>query len=109
MEMNKLFQNKRFKFGFRFGMIFSFLIQIISFIIYAIDLYTFENPQGVNIDMIWSFGFPIPIFYGGFLSPNGFIWWRGIIANLLFAVIFSFVVGMLFKFVWEKFTAKKLR
>lgn len=37
------------------------------------------------------------------------IFWNGLYANLFVAVLFSFIVGLIFKFVWSKFQTNNLR
>lgn len=104
--MSKLLQNQNFRFGIILGVSLFLAVQLFSFAIYAVSIYTFENPPGMNIDMYWAFGLPYPIFYGQ-LSSGSFSW-RGILGNLLFAMVFSFTVGLIFRFIRGKLTAKKL-
>ncbi len=60
-------------------------------------------------DCVIRFGFPF-YFYekGGFISIKQFIW-SGFFVDFGIAIIFSFAFGLIFKFVWEKLTMKKLR
>ena len=37
------------------------------------------------------------------------IYWLGMFGNILFAIVFSFLVGLVFKFVWSKLASQKLR
>lgn len=101
--INDLKKNKGFMYGFSFGISISLLIQIISFIIYFVSKTNFRNPPGMSIDMIWWFGLPFPIYYGG-----KFVW-GGTVANILTAIIFSLIIGLIWKFVWARISARKLK
>lgn len=101
--INDLKKNKGFMYGFSFGISISLLIQIISFIIYFVSKTNFRNPPGMNIHMLWWFGLPFPIYYGGELV------WRGIVANILVTIIFSLIIGSISKFIWTKIQARKLK
>ncbi len=100
-KIAKLFQSTIFIVGFCIsGMLFNAL-NYLSYFSHA-NMFSCD-------DCIIRLGFPF-YFYerGGFFTVNQFIW-SGLIADVLIAVIFSFVIGLIFKFVWEKIAAKRLR
>lgn len=107
--MNRFLGNKSFKYGVGSGIILSLLAQVVSFIGYVVSIKKFRNPPGMSIDMIWHYGFPFPIYFGADYYPvnvNQFSL-GGIIANILIALIFSFAIGLVFKFVWSKFASRR--
>lgn len=101
--MSKLFKNKPFKYGFILGIVLSLIIQLFTYVDYLVSRERLIHLSGINIDVIWYWGLPFPIFYGG-----DFIL-RGLIGNILVAIIFSFIIGLIFKFVWSKISVRRLR
>ena len=106
--MSQLLKNKSFYLGFVVGIL----------IMFALNLYTVYRMKGCH-HCNYFFGYPLT-FYSGIITEcvignAGFIcnvWefsWFGAIVDVLTAVIFSFVVGLIFKFVWGKFTMKRLK
>lgn len=57
------------------------------------------------VDCIHIFGFPIKFIQTS--SVNTLMNWKALIANILTAVIFSLIIGLIFKFVWSKIAARK--
>lgn len=95
--MSKLFQRNAFNLGFWVG--------ILVFI--GLNFYSLNANYGGCIDCYGKFGIPFPLMDSGLLLQR--ILWIGLIADILIALIFSFAVGLIFKFVWEKLMMKKLR
>ena len=100
--MSKLLQNKAFMIGFASGIFSSIIIQLTAYAHYVISKNNFTNPSGMNIDMVWRWGIPFPIFYGESFNAGG------LIGNTLVAIVFSFILGLIFKFVWSKISQNKL-
>jgi hypothetical protein len=101
--MSKLFCNKAFNLGFfiTFGL-FGFL----NYLVYIVS-------NNVNNNSVITFsaggyivGFPF-VFYQVIIGhPNIFDFrWLFLIANILIAVVFSLLIGLIFKFVWSKISA----
>jgi hypothetical protein len=96
--MNKIFENKAFIIGFILG--------FISF------LYITEEIDGQNkvlcFDCGMKTGFPFPYHQGSGYVGDGQILWFGLIADILIAVFFSFILGLIFKFVASKMAARNI-
>jgi hypothetical protein len=110
MKMSKCLGDKSFKCGVVLGISLFLLAQIASFIVYVVSIETFKNPPGMNIDKIWHYGFPFPIYFGAdyySFNANQFIL-GGIIVNILIALIFSFAIGLVFKLIWSKLASRRL-
>lgn len=101
--MNRFLKNKAFKYGVILGFTLSLLIQIFTYIHYVISKNNFRNPPEMNIDMIWRWGIPFSIVIGGTFNLGG------LIGNILVTIIFSYILGLIFKFVWSKISARELR
>ena len=109
--MSKLFQNKAFKLGVFFGIFLMLVFNLFS-------IFGMNHPPCHHC-ADW-FGFPLP-FYVRYLTDcelsknisvicyTGEFSWFGTVANISIAIIFSFAVGLIFKFVREKYTAKRLK
>lgn len=97
-----LSKNKAFKYGFILGIILSITAQIYDYINNLILKEELTHLSGVSIDVIWSWGLPLPIFYGG-----NFIL-LGLIGDILVAIIIGYILGLFFTFVWSKIAARKL-
>lgn len=106
--MNKFFKNKAFILGFLAG------ISVIT----ALNLYTVYKMFGCHHCDLF-FGFPLP-FYSGIIAECGSgnfgficnIWefsWIGALVDFVVAIIFSFIVGFIFKLVWGKLATKTLK
>ncbi len=99
--MNKLFKNKAFVSGFFVGLVAFYLTNYCS--------YLQNRPGNFCDDCGWSFGVPFRLYQEvGFFSVKEFLWF-GLTADILIAITFSFIVGLILKFVWEKLTAKRLK
>lgn len=95
-------KNKAFKYGFILGIAFSIFAQIYDYIRNLILEEELTHLSGISINMIWSWGLPLPIVYGG-----NFIL-LGLIGDILVAIIIGYILGLIFKFVWSKIVARKL-
>ena len=102
-EMSKFFQNKAYIYGVASGTTLSLVIQIVSYINYTTSIKNFKNPPGVHMSMIWNWGFPFPTVYAEDFNLGG------LIGNILVTIIFSLILGFVFKFVWSKISASKLK
>jgi di/tricarboxylate transporter len=87
-------QNKAFTFGFCCG--------ILSFI--ALNIYSLSANYGGCLDCYGDFG--IPFILGDSNIKFGQFIWSGLIADLIFAIISSFIIGLVFKLVWLKFNSR---
>lgn len=97
--MKENLQNSSFIFGF--GTAF------ITFIILNLFCKRFEYQMFVTVINI---GFPFSM-YRGVVSGHSVYYfiWSGLIANFVIAILFSFVVGLLVKYFWSKFTSARLK
>ena len=97
--MSKLFKDKAFLIGFFCG--------VILFV--CLNYYTvMQNYDGLCFDCIFYFGFPFTsVEHGGYVTRT-IIHWLGLFADFLITLIFSFILGLIFKFVWSKIAARKL-
>src|SRR5689334_3303446 len=99
--MSEFLRNRTFNLGFLTGLIAICLLNYFSYL---------QNRVGVRCaDCGWRFGFPFDLYQkGGFISFEEILW-LGLIGNILTGFIFSFSIGLIFKFVRGKFTAKDWR
>ncbi len=95
--MKNLFQNTAFIIGFWGG--------IIIFVILNIMPSTTNQFSNITTDR----GFPL-LAYRTNLSSNysTYVFWSGLIADIVIALFSSFVVGFGFKFIWSKITLRRL-
>ncbi len=98
--MKNLIKDKSFIFGFGFGLI----------LIILANLYTLLPDNGILcFDCYQSWGFPFAIHESGtILHLSNFIW-VGVVANFFLTAIFSFIIGLIFKFIWSKLQEKQLK
>ncbi len=104
-------EKKAFRYGFLSGILLSLIVQIATYAVYAYTLYIDRHTppsHGIYIHSFRYFGFPFPIFNASDYSPVGSFDPVGIIGNILVTLIFSFILGLIFKFIWSKITARKL-
>ncbi|HSK73785.1 MAG TPA: hypothetical protein VK892_18955 [Pyrinomonadaceae bacterium] len=109
--MSKFLRNKTFRGGFTLGIILFLLAQVISFFIYFISTLKliFNTPPNISIHGFWDIGFPFSMYYGMFSFFHGKVNFEGLIGNILVATVFSFILGLIFKFVWLKSESQKLK
>ncbi len=98
MKMRKLFKDKAFVIGFAIG--------ILIFI--AANLYDFApKGGGFSFDSYETHGVPFAMHESGtMLHINQFIW-SGVVANISIVLIFSYILGSIFRFVRSKFAARR--
>ena len=98
--MKDLIRNKPFIIGFGFGL----LLVLIA------NIYTLRPESGaICFDCYETWGFPFAMHESGtILHLSNFIC-AGVVANFFLTIVFSFIVGLVFKFIWSKFTSKTLR
>lgn len=99
--MSKVFQNRAFKYGMILGLSISLLAQLI-YLIHIFLVIGFNSQPEISVHYFWEIGFPFPMFYGWYGFLNGHFSLAAFIGNTLLAIIFSLVVGSIFKFVWSK-------
>ena len=105
MRMSDLPENKGFKHGFKLGIIFSFLAQLITF--YDVFASVGNPSSDIVTHRPWDIGFPFSMYSGWYLTlSNGEPNFIGIIANISIAVIFSIFLGLVFKFFGQNFRRK---
>ena len=103
--MSKLFQNNAFSLGFTVGFILIILINFVNSIIsYQNFLQSKFSAGGYIIGFPFTF-YKVEI---GFLNYFYFIWF-GLFADILIALIFSFLLGLTFKFVWSKISSRRTK
>lgn len=101
MKISKLLGNKAFLVGFFTG--FSLLL----FYHFLGLIFIFGVERNSLFHEIRYLGFPFTIYemsdyIGGSFFLLELIW------NLIFAIVFSFLIGLIFKFAWSKISARKL-
>jgi hypothetical protein len=96
--MNKIFRSKAF--------VFSFLIGFASF--FFVTDYIDKKDRSICFDCGEKFGFPFHFLEtGGQVFDRHYLWF-GLIADVLIAVIFSFIIGLIFTFLWLKILSHRL-
>lgn len=106
--MSKLFKERAFRYGFLLGFILFLIIHVYNFW----EIMTIVEPVSsqISIGLIYYFGFPFPIFEWNHYSPIARqFYFLGLAVNMLIALIFSIVLGLIFKFIWSKISARKLK
>ena len=98
--MSKITLNKIFFAGFMFGL---FLFPVINYFSYL----SFPKPYITHA--LHKFGFPFTVYADGGFEYTKQILWFGLIADILIALIFSFILGFVFRFIWSKITARQLK
>jgi len=92
--MKSIVQSKTFCLGFTLG--------ILIFIIFNYVNYLHNVCSNTIDDCGWSFGFPVHFYSeGGFFTFREIIW-IGLIIDILFALISSLLIGLVFNYIWSK-------
>ena len=107
MRVSKLFKNSGFTLGFSIGIcLFAFL----NYLSYIISYSKFTNPGKIRFSGgSYTAGFPFPFYQAIIGLPNSFYFdWIGLIVDILIAVAFSFILGLIFKFVWSKISSRRV-
>ena len=93
--MSRLFLETAFNLGFVIG--------ILLFI--AFNFYSLNANYGGYIDGFGESGFPFSWMDSGWFLQR--ILWVGLIADVLVATAFSFIVGLIFKNVWSRISSRR--
>jgi hypothetical protein len=98
--MKKLMGDKSFVLGLSFGIL---LIALANF-------YTLlpKRTGAICFDCYELWGFPFAIHESGTILHLSRFIWSGVVANILIAIVFSFLVGSSFKLIWSKFKPQSL-
>lgn len=100
--MRKLFSNRAFVFGFALDIL---LFSVINFLSYT------GSRASLCGSPPYSFGFPYN-FYKEYLDKScktsGQILWFGLIADVFITITLSFLLGLIFKFIWSKFASRRI-
>lgn len=107
--MNNSVENKGFRRGFETGIILSLFVQLFSFLNYLFFSINFENHSGAFIHSFWDIGFPFSMYYGMYDIFHGDLNFTGLVGDIAAAIIFSFISGLVFKFVRSEFTSRRLK
>jgi hypothetical protein len=95
--MNKFLQSVAFNLGF--------IVGVLLFI--GINFYSLSINYRGCIDCFGESGFPFLWMDQGWFLQR--ILWLGLIADVLFGIISSFVMGLIFYSLWSKLLAPKLK
>jgi len=93
--MSKLFPETAFNLGFVIGILLFF----------AFNYYSLSANYSGRIDGFGESGFPFSWMDSGWFLQR--ILWIGLIANILVAATFSFIVGLIFKSIWSKISSRR--
>ena len=85
-----------------------FLIGFIGGVICFLFLNYYTNTV-LDIDTYHFRLFGFPFKFIEFSDVNTRIAWRVLIADILTGIFFSLLIGLIFKFIWSKIAARKLR
>jgi len=106
--MSKLIKDKVFRKGVFSGFAIFLAVQIISYLVYLISsIINFQS--GISIHVFWDIGFPFSMYYGMFSIFQGSFAFVAFLGNMIVGIIFSFINGLIFKFVWSNISARKLQ
>lgn len=109
--MKDLIKDKAFRFGFAITTCLFIGLNIFIYL-YLLNKYNTHINESATSTMTFSMmyyvGLPFPNFIWTNYS-NNYIIWQGIVGNIISMIIFSFLIGLIFKFVWSKFTSKQLK
>ncbi len=94
--MSKFFRETTFNIGFTIG--------ILLFI--GLNFYSLDANYGGCIDCFGESGFPFSWMDRGWFLQR--ILWFGLIVDILITIISSFILGLVFRFVWLKIAPQKL-
>ena len=105
-KMNKFLDDRYFKKGLSVGFLISLLAQVIEYI-YFYFVVNYTLPTHISVHYFWQIGFPFPIFYGWYGFFSGHFSLFGFIGNIIATVIFSIIVGFIFKLIWLKISSRR--
>ena len=98
--MKDFIKDKAFWVGFIIGILAVISGNIFSF---------FINFDAMCFDCYETWGFPFAIYESGTMSHLSRFIWAGVVANFFLTVVFSFILGLIFKFIWSKFQEETLK
>lgn len=75
---------------------------LITHFVFSFFTITLESGFGT----VSEYGFPYTYYYS--TCFGGGYSWMGLVGNIIFATIFSFIVGIIFKIIWLQIESKKL-
>ena len=90
--MKRLIVSKEFFAGFLGGVFFFICINIID---------TIQMLRNLCHHCVEKYGFPFNFYESLPMVSENFLWF-GLIGDILFAIVFSFIVGLFFKYLWSK-------
>lgn len=96
--MSKLFNNKAIVTGFFSGIVLFLCLN------YYTVMQAFDN---MCFDCMRVFGFPFTFVETGGYVTHTDIFWFSLIVDILIALIFSAVIGLIFKFIWSKLSKRR--
>jgi len=91
-----------FKLGFFIGILSVILSVICANIYTALP----DKKGGMCFDCYETYGFPFALYESGtILHLDEFIW-AGVVADISIAIVFSLMLGLIFKYVWSKISSR---
>jgi ABC-type antimicrobial peptide transport system permease subunit len=89
--------------------VFGFLSGILLFL--GLNYYTHMQAyeDGLCFHCLREFGFPFYFYKSGTSLHYEIILWSGLIADVVIALVFSILIGLLFGYVWSKFTFRPFK
>ncbi len=97
--MKNLIKNRAFVLGSASGIL----------IFAALNVYdSLPESDAVCFHCYETFGFPFSYLGTGGYFTHTDILWAGLFADILVAILFSSVIGLIFKFVWSKILSPRL-
>ena len=108
--MNKLFRNTIFNIGFYGGLTLFWLINYLTYIRSYNDAINPPNSEIRFSVIVYKIGFPFTFYTDVTANPNyTYFDWAGLIANIIIAVVFSFITGFVCKTVWSKISSRYMK
>lgn len=106
-ELYKLSRHNAFIWGFSVGAIISMFVNLLS---YVKSLHAY-NTRPIKLSAgYYGGGFPLHFYEAHIGYPNHLNFhWTLFLFDILMAIIFSFILGLIFKFVWLKIASRKLK
>ena len=110
MRMSKYFKNTTFSIGFWLGLCLFIFLNYLSCII-SYDKYVKSQQEELVFSVgYYGGGFPLHFYHEHIGNPNfSEFYWTVVFVDILIGLFFSFVLGFIFKFLWSKIVARKLK
>ncbi len=89
---------ERFKKGFKLGIMLTLIFQAVTLLDF-LSMATAEFGTRVFVHRFWDFGFPFSMFSGMYASFFGEANFLGFVLNIIFAIIFSLSLALIFGYV----------